>query len=222
MTLYDRAFYDVIRAGTRASAAAVVPILMDRLWPDGSHRERSIVDVGCGEGWWASAFATSGFTASGTDSGDIPATMLAPGFEFHFRDLSARGWSQGLLGHGAALCLEVAEHVPDRALPQFFDELCALSDLIVFSGAVPGQGGHGHVSEKPQSVWAGILRARGYEVSGALRWDFWDHPDVENWYKSNLLVAARCPDTVDVEFDAPWAQPIDVIHPVLFDARRTR
>jgi len=47
-----------------------------------------------------------------------------------------------------------------------------------------------------------------------------------NWYRQNLLVAvntSRLPETTyPALFDTPTAPPWDVVHPVLFDARRPR
>jgi hypothetical protein len=44
--------------------------------------------------------------------------------------------------------LEVAEHLPADASEKFIKSLCGMGDLIVFSGAIPGQGGHNHVNER--------------------------------------------------------------------------
>jgi hypothetical protein len=45
------------------------------------------------------------------------------------------------------LCLEVGEHLPQNAANILIESLCALSEVIVFSAAIPGQGGQRHINE---------------------------------------------------------------------------
>ena len=62
--MYDETFYDVSRAGMQASAHALVPMLMPML-----QYPRRVIDVGCGEGWWAKEFENHGCEAHGIDGG---------------------------------------------------------------------------------------------------------------------------------------------------------
>lgn len=60
------------------------------------------------------------------------------------------------------LSVEVAEHVPREMHEALFDFLVSHAErLIVFSGARPGQGGHGHVSERPELEWREEFTSRG-------------------------------------------------------------
>lgn len=43
--------------------------------------------------------------------------------------------------------LEVAEHLPKERGESFVEDLTRLSDVILFSAAIPGQGGTNHVNE---------------------------------------------------------------------------
>jgi hypothetical protein len=119
-----------------------------------------------------------------------------------------------------AVCLEVAEHLPPERAASFIAELCHLAPVVLFSAAIPGQGGHHHLNEQPIGYWNHQFNTHGYECSGALRWAVWDNPDVENWYRQNLLVATHYPENLPGLFDTPLAQPYAVVHPILFDARR--
>jgi len=53
-----------------------------------------------------------------------------------------------------AMSLEVAEHLSPDSSDTFVDYMCSLSDLIMFSAAIPGQGGDNHTNETWQSGWA--------------------------------------------------------------------
>jgi hypothetical protein len=50
--------------------------------------------------------------------------------------------------------LEVAEHIPPAQTEIFVDNLAAHGDVILFSAAVPGQGGEFHVNEQPYDTGA--------------------------------------------------------------------
>ena len=51
-TKYDQRFYDTISDGSQSSAAVVVPLL--------NFTGDTVIDVGCGRGWWGAEFARNG------------------------------------------------------------------------------------------------------------------------------------------------------------------
>ena len=219
MAAYDAAFYDTIRTGTRSSAARIVPLLCDELRLEPGD---TVIDVGCGEGWWAETFAEHGLDVIGVDGAYVQSSPLGDRFIPH--DLS------GPLPphlHGrfdVAVSLEVAEHLPPARAAGFIDDLTALAPIVVFSAAIPGQGGTGHINEQWPSYWADLFAAHGYCVSGALRFVIWDDTDIENWYRQNLLVAVDQNRVwqFPLLFETPTAHPIPIVHPVLYDHVRPR
>jgi hypothetical protein len=60
-------------------------------------------------------------------------------------------------------CLEVAEHLPEMHSDTLIDNLCRHGDLIMFSAAIPGQGGDFHVwpdlagVQSVLGVWRNVL-----------------------------------------------------------------
>lgn len=212
--IYGSDFYTTIRAGVRASAAVVVPTVLAAM--DGA--VSSVVDVGCGEGWWGSEFAKRGIpTVLGVDG---PwADGSAAEITYLTCDLTDRLPKQ-IGTFDLAVSLEVAEHLPQSRADSFVDDLCCLAPDILFSAAIPGQGGTGHVNEQPPGYWVDLFERRGYSVSGALRWMLWNDDRVENWYRQNLLFASTHPGRYPKLFGTPMATPWHVIHPILFDARR--
>jgi hypothetical protein len=50
-------------------------------------------------------------------------------------------------------CLEVAERIAPDAAHILIDGLVQHGDLIVFSAAVPGQGGEHHINERAHAYW---------------------------------------------------------------------
>lgn len=218
MAGFDGNSYDVIRTGVQCSAEVVVPVLLEQLSPAGSIER--VLDVGCGEGWWADRFHLAGCEAWGFDAG---APQLDPlGDRRISHDLDRFPWPD-LGTFDLVVCLEVLEHLEERSARRAVAELTSRAPLVVFSAAIPGQGGIGHVNEQWPSYWAEIFERRGFAVSGALRWQLWNDDRVENWYRQNLMVAAQDPGVLVDLFETPLAEPLPLVHPVLFDhVRRSR
>ncbi len=212
--MYDETFFALIRDGIQRSAAIVVPIVTAAL--EEAQPERTLIDVGCGEGWWGAEFAAAGFAAEGIDANQQHTAITVRDHDLE-RPLPA-----DTDRYGVALCLEVAEHLTPGRAPSFIAELCALSDIVVFSAAIPGQGGTGHLNEQWPTYWVDLFTDHGFACSGALRWQIWTDDRVENWYRQNLIVATLHPDRLPALFDSPLAPVWPVVHPVLYDARRAR
>lgn len=215
---YDPAFYDVIAQGCRDSADVVVPEIVRLFSPT------TVIDFGCGEGHWLAAFAAAGCMVTGLDGDHVDQSRLviAPS-EFTPVDLSA---PVSVPHYDLALSLEVAEHLPASSADVFVTSLVAAAPIVVFSAAIPGQGGAGHVNEQWPGYWVERFAFHGYSATGALRWWFWEDARVENWYRQNLLVFASPETLATLSADAaalwtsPLARPWPVVHPVLYDARR--
>lgn len=201
MALYTGDFYDIIREGSRSSAAVLAPLIVRDLDP------ATVLDVGCGEGWFGAALADYGVDALGVD-GDYVAERQIP---YASHDLEQPfGGAFGI--HDVVVCLEVAEHLTLDRARSFVTDLCASArGAVVFSAAIPGQGGAGHVNEQWPAYWASYFAEHGYGCVDELRWELWGDERVEPWYQQNLLVFAP---------DAPVTVPRAVVHPAIYDARR--
>lgn len=176
--------YDPVRPGMIRSAATVVPEILRLIDP------ARVVDVGCGQGVWLAEFERHGCKVHGFDGHDGSRLDIARE-DYTQVDLDTVTTLDGF--HDLAVCLEVAEHlVPGRA-GWLVRGLCGLADVVLFSAAIPGQGGHNHVNEQWPDYWAGLFEQAGFTVSGALRRLWWDDvPDaIEPWYAQNMLLCVR-------------------------------
>lgn len=205
---YSSRYYEGLKEDSAASARAVVPLVL-RLFP-----ARSVVDVGCGAGTWTRAYLDAGCDALGIDGAVVREDqLLFPAERFERRDLA-----QPLsLGRRFDLvnCLEVAEHLDPSRGPSFVADLCRLGDVVVFSAAVPGQGGTHHVNEQWPSYWIPHFRSQGFVPLDCLRWQVWDNPEVAWWYVQNAFAFVREARLADFPAAAaavrPW--PTDLVHP---------
>lgn len=192
---YTTSFYDAQRAGSSSSARAMLEHVFDLL----GRPPASVVDVGCGVGTWLKAALDLGATRVQGFDGDwvSEAELEIPADCFTSCDLAAIIAGGRSLVHETSdrfdlvLSLEVAEHLPATAGPSFVATLCSLGDVVLFSAAMPHQGGVNHINEAWSGYWNALFREHGFECFDALRSAFWLRPDVEWWYAQNALIFAR-------------------------------
>ena len=183
--LYDERFYDWVNLTSRRSAEIILPLVHTMTQP------RSVVDVGCGECVWLSVWSDLGAPdLLGLDGPHVRADRLAvcPDQFFPTNLVEPFAISRRF---DLAQSLEVGEHLPQSVADGFVDGLCALSDIVFFSAAVPGQGGEMHVNEQPPSWWARKFAARGYAAFDPLRPQLHGRTDIAPWYRFNSIIYAN-------------------------------
>jgi SAM-dependent methyltransferase len=212
MTTYTPTWFESQVDHSRSSAAVVVPALVSMLKP------RSVVDVGCGQGAWAAAFLGAGVAdVLGIDGEYVDRSrLLIPADRFLARDLSRPLELGGGRRFDLCVCLEVAEHLPGEHAPALVDALCGLAPTVVFSAAVPGQGGNHHVNERFLSEWVALFAARGYAPIDAVRPLIWGDERVAWWYRQNMILLAGPGSSARASAERPGPTMIDVIHPELY------
>ena len=147
-----------------------------------------VFDFGCGVGFYADYFHHNGLSVRAFEgTPDIGKIALFPSIEQ--RDLSQ---PFNLEEKADILCLEVGEHIPPEFEAIFFENLFTHADQkIVLSWAVPGQGGHGHFNEKPNSYVIDKMAANGFKYkygeSVLLRQEIGNC----RWFKDTIMVFER-------------------------------
>lgn len=213
---YDAGFYERQVDGSARSAAVILPIIHRLLAP------ASVVDVGCGQGAWLAAAAALGATTlTGVDGPWVDRARLRhPGIRFIPLDI-ASGATILVDRHDLCISVEVAEHLPADRAASFVEALCSASDAVLFSAAVPHQGGTDHVNERRASYWAGLFAARGFEFLDLVRGEVWDDGRVEWWYRQNVLVFARRGSAAHARLGAAGQgrRPLDLVHPEAFESK---
>jgi hypothetical protein len=183
--IYSNQFYDYIDVGARASARAMINVVQPWL------NIKSVVDLGSGRGVWTDEWIRAGVTDVAAVDGDyVDREQLAvPKDKFHAADLTK------IVDLGRrfdlAQSLEVGEHLPEGASAVLVESLTRHADRVLFSAAVPGQGGEFHINEKPLSFWQDLFTSHGYTAFDCVRPRLKDTAGVEPWYRYNTVLYAN-------------------------------
>jgi len=178
-------------------------------WPEGpravlphvfaEQKPSSVLDVGCGPGFWLRAVLDYGVPeALGIDGIELPAGQFAAPKELFRRQDLTVPWSLGRRFE-IALCFEVAEHLDPAHGEILIASLTRHADRIYFSAACPNQMGQHHVNCQWPAYWQRIFNQHGYACSDDIRWKIWDLSSVEPWYRQNIFLASRAPQTAGQE-----------------------
>jgi len=213
MKTYSREFYVNRHEDTFHSANIILSLLLRHI-----PAVHSAVDVGCGVGTWLAALQEKGVKdIQGVDGPWVNQDLLAiPRACFKQVDLSTSAVDLPRR-FDLAISLEVAEHLPASRATEFVASLAALADQVLFSAAIPLQGGVNHVNEQWQTYWVRLFDAMGYGVHDFIRSSIWNDSKIPYWYRQNILffskhaLAASDPIGRDAS-----SLPLDLVHPDLY------
>lgn len=189
---YSPAFFDQIDSEARASASVVLPPVVDLVKP------RRVIDVGCARGGWLSVALTLGAEEIfGIDGPHVDAASLViPRDRFMAWDLekplTPRDLPTGLsTPFDLAICVETGEHLSAAMAAPLVKALTEFAPTVLFSAAVPGQGGTHHVNEQWPAYWAALFAERGYVCLDCLRAAVWEKIPEQWWFAQNALLFVR-------------------------------
>lgn len=189
---YDDAFYHEHLSSVLMSARCVVPILIQMLQP------KSVIDVGCGVGTWLKAFEEAGVTDYlGLDGDYVNRNkLLVDASRFLPSDLE-RSTELGRV-FDLAICLEVGEHLPQQRARSLVRDLGNAAPVVLFSAAIPGQGGTHHINEQWPDYWKRLFEEVGYQRFDCIRPSIWTDTRIAWWYRQNLYLFISTHKAIDL------------------------
>ena len=200
------------------SAVATVNTLVNFYQP------HTVIDVGCGEGTWLEVWQKAGAVVAGIDSPiDAANLKINPKcvIEADLENEHINCEDKFAL----AMSLEVGNRLSAGRADSFVHELTALSDVVMFSSAVPGQDGASQVNARWQSYWAGKFSAEGYVAIDCLRPFLWESKGVIVYYAQNILLYVREAALVSfpnlLDFSLKHRNVIyDLVHPAAWEEKK--
>ncbi len=215
---YDRPFFEAHHAGSLASAREMIPLVLEFVGPV------SVVDVGCGTGTWLSVVKALGVSdIFGVDGDYVDRAALEIDADT-FRAADLREPLELERTFDLVMCLEVAEHLPAASAETLIGSLAGLGPVVLFSAAIPLQGGSAHVNEQWPEYWASLFDARGFDVFDPIRPGVWGNERVEPWYAQNTLLYIRRGHPLAAKLEVWRSSPgrLSLVHPRLFTEARTK
>jgi SAM-dependent methyltransferase len=216
---YDELFYDYMIPGASRSARALLPVVL------GAIPVQSVLDIGSGAGAWLAEYRRLGILDYfGVDGDYVMANrlMIEPS-RFFPQDITRPFKLDRQFD--LVQCLEVAEHIPLAASGVLVDNIVQHGKLVLFSAAVPGQGGERHVNERPYEFWRDMFADRGFRLFDFVRPRVLMMFEIESWYRYNVMlfvhdaiIPTLSPDLVRTRV-ADTARIADV-SPLIYRARK--
>lgn len=171
---YDEDFHRSILEEEAPQAAAIAQFICGYLRPG------SVADYGASSGLYLKAVW------------DIAPDLQLVGYEYAIAAIKMRVWAniiecdltqEGSTDEGApfepppsgagphssrrqrvGVCLEVLEHIDDVHWRTVLGNITRHCDVLIFSAALPGQGGVGHINCRPKSDWQKRFAALGWHI----------------------------------------------------------
>lgn len=181
---YNSMFYDDNRFGSYLSAYYVLREILPQINP------KSICDFGCGTGTWLHVAKKMGVREILGYDGEYVDKKWLMIDENNFIPADLSKTLKVTHKFDMAMSLEVAEHIDEKYADVFIDNLCNVSDVVLFSAAHPGQGGDGHINEQPMKYWSSKFEKRGYKEF-QIKDKFKYNRDICSWYRDNIVLFVK-------------------------------
>ena len=204
--IHDENTYNV------SAAREILPLVFNEFLPS------SVLDIGCGLGTWLNVAKELGVPfILGIDGDYVDRLKLKIADDnFLAKDLNLPIDLQRRFG--LVICLEVAEHLPIQSARILIESLVKHGDTILFSAAIPNQGGQNHVNEQWPEYWQELFALFGYSPFDILRSKIWENSKIEWWYRQNIVIYANKNSEI-AKKNNPSKKVLTLIHPLLFNQK---
>jgi len=176
---------------------------------------KSVIDFGCGLGTFLNGFKEKGITdVLGLDGNWVNRSLLAEYLdENEFLEVDLECKIDVKKKYDLAISLEVAEHLSKEKAKIFVENLVNASEVILFSAAIPFQGGQNHVNEQWIEFWQEEFSKHNYVFYDVIRKKIWNNKKVKWWYKQNLFIVSSKENIFEQNQNLNSTLILNLIHP---------
>lgn len=153
------------------------------------YHPKKLVEFGCGPGHLSRELAKLGVEVTAVDGYSQP-NFDGLAVEFYTLDLNnAAAISNYFVGKqfDLAISLEVAEHLQPESSSNLVEWLTKVAPIVIFSAAVLGQGGHGHINLQSREYWHSKFTQCDFVIADRVREKLRLFTSVAPWYRHNVI-----------------------------------
>lgn len=209
-------FYTSRHGNTIYAAEKIIDIVLSVLPP-----VNTALDIGCGVGTWTSILHKRNIAATGFDGAWVPQKYLQTS------DFTTIEMEEDLVNFESSLwrtpkvdlivTLEVAEHLPEHLADIFCAFITAHCDYVLFSAAIPGQTGDGHVNEQWPTYWSEKFSKQGFVFYDLIRKKIWVDEKIPFWYRQNCFLGIKKGLSILPKKDRLHPGFCNIVHPEQFN-----
>jgi glycosyltransferase involved in cell wall biosynthesis len=164
------------------------PALRLAKWISSALPPGTVLDIGCGPGTYVDALHTFGIQARGIDVDDRVSGKEHLKYQSLF-DLTDADSAD------TVVCLEVAEHIEEVQADLVAAQVAGcVKKTLIWTAALPGQGGIGHINCQPREYWDKRLTAQGlvrnHELENKMLEFIVQGPHMV-WFRNNVMLFDR-------------------------------
>jgi SAM-dependent methyltransferase len=186
------------------------------------YKPNSILDVGCGIGTWLSVARELGVVnIYGIEGPWINSRQLRIEPEY----VTVQDLEHPFNLHRSfdlVISLEVAEHLSPTVASSFIASLVCHGNIVLFSAAIPYQGGHNHINEQFPSYWTDLFAKFDFIPVDFIRSQIWDDKNIHWWLRQNILLFIRREVVANTSAFLRYIdsfKPLSIVHPDVYISR---
>lgn len=161
--IYTQDYYRQFEQWSAQTAPSLVSAIVELIHP------ASAIEIGCGIGNVLYELKCRGIRAVGLECSTAAISMCREkGLDVREFDVAKDNW-QGTESFEVVICMEVAEHIPEKYAEKLVALLCRFRGVVVFTAAPRGQGGTDHVNEQPREYWEAKFMSMGFAEDDRMR-----------------------------------------------------
>lgn len=163
----------------------LIPYILDFVHP------KSVVEIGCGTGELMEGFQQEGARIQGIDGVEYAKTDFWKENKNFFQPVNLETVRINCQSKfDLAVCLECAhKYHEDRGESLVYD-LCLMSDVVLFSSAIPGQG-KDVVNGQMPSYWEKVFQRNGFMMLDCIRPQIWEEEEIDAEIRQNVFLCVR-------------------------------